>query len=77
MELRLKVLELGGKRVTDRGRQELTSSMLNSAVVNDKMLRIEEMIKKCKDAESESAKEKAARRDARINADCAAAARRS
>ena len=58
-------------------RTRIRSSMLNFSSVNDKMLRKEEIIEECKDAESESAKGKAARKAARRNADCAAAQRGS
>ena len=57
-------------------RTKLRSSKAEFGSLNDKMLRKAEVTKECKDAESESAKGKAARKAARKNADCAAAARR-
>ena len=76
MELRLRVLDQGKSELqTEEDKNKKFNAKFSS--VNDKILCKEEIIKKCKDAESESAEEKAARKAARRNADCAAAARRS
>ena len=76
MELRLRELDQGGSELeTEEDKNKKCNAEFSS--VNDKILYKEEIIKKCKDAESESAKGKAARKAVRKNADCAAAARRS
>ena len=76
MELRLKVLDQGGSELqTEEDENKKFNAVFGS--LNDKMLRKEEVIEECKNAESESAKGKAARKAARKNADCATAARRS
>ena len=76
MELRLKVVELeGSESQTEDDKIKKFNAEFGS--LNDKMLRKEEVIEECKNAESESAKGKAARKAARKNADSAAAARRS
>ena len=60
---------------TEKDKNKKFNAELSS--LNGKMLRKEEVIEECKDAESESAKGKAARKAARKNTDCAAVARRS
>ena len=74
MELRLRVLDQEGSELQiEEDKNKKCNAEFSS--VNDKILHKD--IKKCKDAESESAKGKQARKAVRRNADCAAAARRS